>query len=199
MSNQNKTIIEKYKLTGDSPYTIIGTRWRTLPELFTEFGYKVGAEIGVEFGRFSKCLVSRTPNLKLYAIDPWVAYANQFLRDDPEKIYNLAVDRLKPYNCEIVRKFSMDAVKDFEDESLDFVYIDGNHDFEHTTEDVSAWYKKVKRGGILAGHDYAVNKKEGCHVKTALHGWLESYDIGPLFIIKETRNLESRPSWFIVK
>jgi hypothetical protein len=58
----------------------------------------------------------------------------------------------------MVRKKSMDAVKDFEDESLDFVYIDGHHGFKFVTEDIWEWSKKVKKGGVISGHDYAYGK-----------------------------------------
>jgi predicted O-methyltransferase YrrM len=48
----------------------------------------------------------------------------------------------------------MDAVKTYADESLDFVFIDGSHDYESVCKDIDAWLPKVKPFGILAGHDY---------------------------------------------
>ena len=53
-----------------------------------------------------------------------------------------------------IRKKSMEAVKDFEDRSLDAVYIDGEHDEPSVREDIKEWRKKVKFGGYLMGHDY---------------------------------------------
>ena len=53
-----------------------------------------------------------------------------------------------------IRKKSMEAVKDFQDRSLDVVYIDGEHDEESVREDIKEWRKKIKFGGYLCGHDY---------------------------------------------
>ncbi len=50
----------------------------------------------------------------------------------------------------------MDALEDFEDNSLDFVYIDGDHNFKHISEDIYEWTKKVRSGGIVSGHDYLI-------------------------------------------
>jgi len=56
--------------------------------------------------------------------------------------YVEAVKRLEPYNCVLIKKYSMDAVKDFADGSLDFIYIDGNHNYPHVVEDLCFWAKK---------------------------------------------------------
>lgn len=67
----------------------------------------------------------------------------------------------------------MDVVKQFKDESLDFVYIDGNHSFQHVVNDLCEWEKKVKVGGIVAGHDYIKRIHNGylMHVPMAVHGF----------------------------
>jgi hypothetical protein len=40
------------------------------------------------------------------------------------------------------------------DASLDYVYVDARHDYCGVKEDLEAWWPKLRRGGILAGHDY---------------------------------------------
>lgn len=55
-----------------------------------------------------------------------------------------------------IRKTSIEAAKDFEDESLDAVYIDAEHDEDSVREDIRAWRPKIKRGGILSGHDFVL-------------------------------------------
>ena len=52
-----------------------------------------------------------------------------------------------------LRMTSSEASRLFEDEYFDFVFIDGDHSFEGCYEDLTAWYPKVKRDGILLGHD----------------------------------------------
>lgn len=118
-----------------------------LAKYFNELGFKTGAEIGVLFGYYSEVLQQNISGLKLYCIDNW-----EIGKTYPT--YKQAKERLAPYNCELIRKTSMDAVKLFDNETLDFVFIDGAHDYEHVKEDIEAWYKKVRVGGIVAGHDY---------------------------------------------
>ena len=79
----------------------------------------------------------------------------------------------------------MDAVKTFEDGSLDFVFIDGNHAFEYVTEDIAEWSKKVRKGGIISGHDY-FRSRSGVyiHVKDVVQGWTYSHGIHPWFILE---------------
>ena len=57
----------------------------------------------------------------------------------------------------------------FEDNSLDFVFIDASHEYEDVKNDILAWLPKVKRGGILAGHDYYVNQDWFSGVKKAVN------------------------------
>ena len=134
---------------------------RDLPQFFVDMGYKVGVEIGVQRGSFSRRLLRA--GLKVYAVDPWLSYGDYHAfkgyQGHQDEIYEAAKKNLSIFpKCEIVRKTSMEAVKDFEDESLDFVYIDGHHGFKYVTEDIFEWSKKVKRGGIISGHDYAYGK-----------------------------------------
>jgi hypothetical protein len=58
-----------------------------------------------------------------------------------------------------VRKLSTVAFKDFADDSLDALYIDGNHEYKNVCKDIAYWYPKVKMGGIISGHDYYENIK----------------------------------------
>lgn len=124
---------------------------------FAYLGFKVGAEIGVHEGTYSKELCQANPGLKLYSVDPWKAHPGY---KDIKKLstfsnaHEQAVRRLKPYGCILVRKMSLDAVKDFEDESLDFVYIDANHQWEWVVRDIIEWTRKVRKHGIVSGHDY---------------------------------------------
>jgi len=56
----------------------------------------------------------------------------------------------------IIKKTSLDASKSINNE-LDFVFIDGDHDYEHVLQDIEIWSKKIKKGGLIIGHDYTWN------------------------------------------
>jgi hypothetical protein len=48
---------------------------------------------------------------------------------------------------------SKDAASIFKDKSCDLIFIDGDHSFEATIQDIEMWKPKVKPSGILCGHD----------------------------------------------
>jgi hypothetical protein len=117
-----------------------------------------------------------------------------------------AKERLKPYDCTIIRKTSFDAAKDFSDESLDFVYIDGAHDFKNVTDDINIWSKKVRKGGVISGHDYIAvdRKRDVIEVKQAVDAYVSANKINPWYalgreeeVIGEIR--DKQRSWMWIK
>lgn len=127
-----------------------------------------GVEVGVFAGDLSLRLLQRS-DLTLYMVDSWEehdkdgSYAKSgdfhgaLDREQQDQYYektihvtNFAKDR-----AIIVRKDSLTAAKDFEDNSLDFVFLDADHTYEAVKADIDAWHPKIKEGGILCGHDYA--------------------------------------------
>lgn len=162
-----------------------------LADLFRELEFKVGAEIGVEKGYYSATLCKANPDLHLFSIDPWrvTAYglsATEYKDTQAtfERYYQAAKKRLAPYQCEVLRWTSMYAVDEFDADSLDFVYIDGNHDFQNTVNDIVEWSKKVRPGGIISGHDYCYYRKEAnIHVKYVVNAYTQAYGIIPWFVL----------------
>jgi hypothetical protein len=169
-----------------------------LAEYFAELGFNIGAEIGVERGYFSEVLCKVNPNLKLYCIDAWQTYSgyrDHTRQDKLEKYYEETKQRLAPYNCEIIRDWSLDAANKIQDNSLDFAYLDANHDFRHVIEDIDTWSKKVRKGGIVAGHDYNRHRSSiECQVKDAIDAWGHAYNLK----INVTGEPDF-PSWWFVK
>jgi hypothetical protein len=180
-----------------------------LAVLFAELGFTMGAEIGVEQGVYSEILCRANPKLKLYSIDAWKAYRGYRDHTRQEKLdmfYKITQARLSGFNYELIRKFSMDAVKDFKDNSLDFVYIDGNHDFLNVTNDIYHWSKKVRPGGIISGHDFVKRRDEMAHVhvRMVLNGYTDAYKIRPWFVLGREAVVEGEirdgsRSWMWVK
>lgn len=197
------TIQEGIKLKG-RPAEIPGASRNDLPQFFKDMGYKVGAEIGVCQGKYTEQLCQA--GLKMYAVDSWQEYdgykdyykVNPKYKKSLDVIYAEARERLKNYDCEIIKKSSMEAVKDFENNSLDFVYIDGNHDFRHVAEDLFEWSQKVKVGGVIAGHDYFINKNVGynnnVHVKPVVHAFTDALRIKDWWVLGE-RYAPDRDEW----
>ena len=126
-----------------------------LAEHFNKLEFKVGAEIGVADGRYSEILCQKIPGLKLHCVDPWTPYdGNWRSAGYQSNAHKTAQYRLKPYKVKIIKKTSIEASLDFKPGSLDFVFIDGVHTFDYVMEDIIGWTRKVKKGGIVSGHEY---------------------------------------------
>lgn len=119
-----------------------------------------GAEVGVFEGSTSAHLLASFPSLEIYCVDPFVEYS-QFEQDKTSEKMSAceakARARLAPYGAraKIIKDFSVAAAKNVESASLDFVFIDAIHTFEAVTEDLNAWYRTVRPGGLVAGHDFS--------------------------------------------
>ena len=136
------------------------TNRRTLVESLDK-DYRLAVEVGVRTGWFSKYILDNT-NMHVTAIDPWED--NKEL-SQAKKVFDECTERLKPYGdrCEMLAAYSPACADQFEDESLDFVYIDALHDYDSVKADMEAWLPKLKYGGVLAGHDYSLQDWPGIY------------------------------------
>lgn len=192
------------------PFEIPDCSRDDLPQFFVDIGFKVGAEIGVDKGEFSE-KIART-GLKLFAVDPWHYDDDYFDRHSQNRLdsfYERTKAILSPFsNAKIIRKTSMEAVKDFPNDSLDYVYIDGNHQLKYVIEDLVEWSKKVRPGGIISGHDYIYTNPKTqagiCHVIYAVNAFTAAYKIRNWYLLGrgERREGEVRDrfrSWMWIK
>lgn len=118
-------------------------------------------EIGTHRGVFALTLRRTWRGKVLFCVDPWI---NGYDPDDPASLGDrdtdkqLALRRLRPWisdsKCELLHMTSKQAATQFSNGSVDFVYIDAVHKYESVFEDLGLWWPKVKKGGILAGHDF---------------------------------------------
>jgi hypothetical protein len=152
-----------------------------LAQVYVDLGWTVGAEVGVRRGQYSEVLCRDNPGVHLYCIDPWMA-DYKYTAGRQEEYYQRAIERLAPYNVTILRKTSMEALADIPDDTLDFIFIDGNHHFEYIMMDIICWSKKVKSGGIVSCHDYACGETG---VTCAIEAYVRAYHIDPWYATKE--------------
>lgn len=132
-------------------------------EIVNYLNFTAGVEVGVQRGIFAKqVLASFWPKADMYyLVDMWknqAIYLDSANVNDneQEQIFQEAKRNMAPFvnRTTFVRNSSLEAAKLFEDESVDFVYLDARHDYCGVTEDLVAWYPKLRVGGILAGHDF---------------------------------------------
>jgi hypothetical protein len=192
-----------------SPVEIAAIDRDGLALLFAELGFKKGAEIGVEQGKFSEVLCRSIPGLKLLCVDAWARYSGYRDHVDQEKLdgfYRATAERLKGYDATLARGYSAEVAKKVRRGSLDFVYIDANHTLPHVITDIWKWSVRVRPGGIVAGHDYADfgEQRYQCHVVDAVQAWTRCYRIAPWFVVGERHALAAgkllrrNRSWFWV-
>ncbi|MGB3407017.1 MAG: class I SAM-dependent methyltransferase [Jannaschia sp.] len=137
----------------------------------------VGAEVGVWEGRFSETILEVCSPTELHLIDPW-EYDPRFNNTGFGRKKN--AERMPQMHEMVAEKFASDArvklhrmtsgeaLPEFADGALDWVYIDGNHNEPFIGMDLALSSKKVKPGGVIAGDDYHWSDGEGTPVKDAV-------------------------------
>jgi len=193
-------------LSQRSPIEISGVNRTMMAKVLGELGFKYGVEVGVAQGNHARVICENIPGVALGLVDVWGTYDGyREYTDRIDKYYQKAIEQLEQYQCSFIRKFSMDAVKDFQDNSLDFVYIDGAHDFKNVAMDVCEWSKKVRVGGIVFGHDFkrATNPKYPVDVKDVIPGFCYAKKIKPWFVLKndvpDPEFGRDNPGWLFVR
>jgi hypothetical protein len=139
----------------------------------------VGVEVGVCLAHTTEAFIKGIKNLKkLYAIDNYPTFVDwdgsDWNQDRQNLMKKTAQEKMIPYKSkvEFLHISSQEFVRTIEDESLDFVFIDGDHSYEAALKDFENYYPKIKNGGIFAGHDIQLNS-----IHTALTHFLkERYD-----------------------
>jgi hypothetical protein len=145
------------------PSPIGSMNYNLLRELIEEGAFlklQRGAEIGVFEASTSVHLLTSFSSLQLLCVDPFVEYSAHEEDKTAEKMSaceSKARSRLAAFGSRatIIKNFSVQASKSVDSDSLDFVFIDAIHSFDAVTEDLHAWYRTVRPGGLVAGHDFS--------------------------------------------
>lgn len=118
-----------------------------------------GVEIGVFKGDFSREVLSKWGG-KLFMVDVWRELGDEYIDSSNHKnhldAYEKTMENIRGFEDRgiMIRSTSKDCIDLFEDESLDFIFIDANHAYDFVKEDINLWFPKLKKGGIFSGHDY---------------------------------------------
>jgi len=144
--------------------------WNIIIDLLKNDPPKICAEVGVYRGRFASQILGRFSEITTYyCIDTWKHYDDftailrpqgEMAKCDFNKIFRDFKVKIKPYKSKvkIYRMTSKKAAKLIKDGTLDFVFIDANHAYDYIKEDIGIWLPKVKKGGVISGHDYNVKR-----------------------------------------
>jgi hypothetical protein len=154
--------------------------YKTVYDMFVKMLPQNGTivEVGVWKGKSLAYLgveaVNSGKNLRVFGVDTWLGSPEH--QNDPliktDTLYNLFMTNIFPLLGAVtpIRMASVNAAKLFPDNSIDIVFIDACHEYECVKEDINAWFPKIKKGGIISGHDYQWGDKRpgGAPVKKAV-------------------------------
>ena len=129
---------------------------------------ETGIFTGGSFCFLGKELKKRNKTVSMHAVDNFLFQnisqhsANMVCKAHGEewrgRFYDLFLHNLE--SCGLTNmttihaKDSIEASKDFEDSSIDFIHFDGSHDYRYVKEEIKAWFPKLKEDSVIAGHDY---------------------------------------------
>lgn len=158
----------------------------------------VVAEIGVRKGVFAKYIYEISKPKKIYLIDCWEKQNGKYKIDstnnqDHKKCYQEVLHNFGNYsNVEIIKKYSHEASKLFNENYFDWVYIDADHTYDSICKDLKDWWPLVKNTGYMCGHDYFTNF------------WVDVEKAVNQFLINKNKHLyaltlSKYPSWCIKK
>jgi len=156
-----------------------------LAHLFRELGFLRGVEVGVREGKFSEILCMANPEAEIFGVDPYSPYRDfeeWITTDNHHAAKRSATRRLAPYNWKLLEMTSLQAADLLRNGNpIDFVYIDANHDQKYVAEDIEAWSKVVRSGGIMSGHDWG-DYRPLIGVKRAIQAYVRKNKVGPVFL-----------------
>lgn len=112
------------------------------------------AEIGTFAGESAEIFVASGKVRRLYCIDPWNTGPETFPPREYMDEAEAAFDARHLRGCFKLKMMSPQAAALLADGLLDAIYIDADHRYESVRSDLLAFRPKVKRGGIIAGHDW---------------------------------------------
>lgn len=129
--------------------------------LINQLGLKVGYELGACCGLHAERLIKQASFEKIYAVDSYTNHKQLRMQSLEWDALYLQADQLlsafKP-NIELKRQSPLEAAREVDDQSIDFVFINDNHCRESTGELIRAWYPKVRAKGVICGYQLMENQ-----------------------------------------
>jgi hypothetical protein len=145
------------------------------------------AEMGVDEGGFSRQILDITQARELHLIDMWGS--ERYGEAKHNAVRERMRDELAQGRVRIHRTSSLNGLEQFADGYFDWVYIDTTHAYELTRKELRLSRHKVKKGGVIAGHDYTtgnVNKQLAYGVVQAVNEFCNEFKWEMLYLTHES-------------
>ena len=114
----------------------------------------VVAEVGVDRGAFSRQILDAARPARLHLVDVWAS--ERYHEGLYRQVTGAFADEIADGQVQVHRGASVATAAAFDDGALDWVYIDTDHSYETTRDELAAYAPKVAPDGVIAGHDYLV-------------------------------------------
>lgn len=191
---QKSSNIPKYELNEEHVKNakLVATRTELL-KLLPVNG--IVAELGVDVGHFSNIILTENNPKKLHLIDYWGS--TRYNQDKRMEVENSFKENIENKKVEINYGLSTEVVKGFADNYFDWIYIDTDHSYKTSIRELELYRKKIKKGGIIAGHDFILGNWNGVvryGVIEAVHEFCVKYNWEILYL---TCELKGNPSFAI--
>ncbi len=164
---------------------------------------RLGCEVGVWRGDMSRELLLAFPELHMWMVDRWEQYdspkdGGSLASKSQDEMYDAMQEAVAKTDFASKRRIvmigdSVSVASLLRDNLLDFLFMDADHRYRGVSRDAPAWYRKVRKGGIFAGHDY-----NGAGDRSGRFGVKRAVDE---FAKRENRIVQTAPQrvWWIQK
>jgi hypothetical protein len=202
-----ENLIQVWKSGGpnNGPGGWAGYYYGIFSEVIKQNDFKVCVEVGIGYGFHAKEILDNTSVEKLYLVDPMCYYPNDGFVDDVYSYggFEKLVANIKTHLSEHDDRYTWFRTPSLEvtqheipDESVDAIFIDGDHSYEAVSKDLPFWWKKLKTGGWLLGDDY-----DSCfpETKKAVDDFASSNNLKIEFLSKPNATKPGYPIYKFVK
>ena len=150
--------------------------------------HSVVAELGVDEGDYSDSILRICKPKKLHLIDCW--NSKRYDTSKQARVEERFRNQIQSGIVEIHKDLSTQAVNLFPDKYFDWIYIDSNHSYKNVSDELRLYMNKIRRGGIIAGHDFtggSWSKLIKFGVIEAVYEFCVRYDWEILYLTAENR------------
>ena len=127
------------------------------PKIFVE----LGTHTGNSYFAFCQSVYENNLATKCFAVDTWQGdeHAGHYSDDVFEMVNGINEENYKDFSC-LLRMTFEEALRNFEDESIDLLHIDGLHTYEAVRHDFESWLPKLAPGALVLFHDSNVHERD---------------------------------------
>jgi len=166
---------------------------------------ELGTHKGTSFFSFCQAIKDKKLSTKIFAVDTWEGdkQAGFYGDETYQSVQRVIKKHYSKVQTKLLRMKFDEAVRNFKDNSIDILHIDGLHTYEAVKHDFESWVDKVSDDGIILFHDTAVRKDdfgvfkfwEELKKQYSQAEFMHSYGLGILYKGRQFSDVELEKKW----